>query len=94
MPDSAGVVQEAGYPLLPSISTRHSLHEPKASRLSVAHNLGIDNPASAAALKTEVPSGTDTGTPSTNNSIKFSDGLSGVPKSLQTVVLIIFLQKI
>ena len=41
MPSSAGVVQEAGVPLRPSISTRHRRQEPNASRLSVAHSLGI-----------------------------------------------------
>ena len=33
----------------PSISTRHSRHDPKAARRSVAHSLGMSMPASAAA---------------------------------------------
>jgi len=41
MPASAGVVQEAGVPFRPSISTRQRRQEPKASRLSVAQSLGI-----------------------------------------------------
>ena len=60
MPGVAGVVHEAGVPLRPSISTRHNRHEPNASRLSVAHNLGTSTPARAAARMTEVPSGTIT----------------------------------
>ena len=56
-----GVVHEAGVPLRPSISTRHSRHDPNASRLSVAHSFGMSTPASAAARMTEVPSGTVTG---------------------------------
>ena len=41
MPAATGVVQEAGVPARPSISTRHSRHEPNASRMSVAHSFGI-----------------------------------------------------
>src|SRR5258706_455922 len=37
MPFSAGVVQDAGVPLRPAISTRHRRHEPNASKESVAH---------------------------------------------------------
>ena len=40
-PSSAGVVQEAGVPLRPSISTRQRRQEPNASRLSVAQSFGI-----------------------------------------------------
>ena len=54
----AGVVQEAGVPLRPSISTRQSRQEPKASTMSVAHSFGICVPASIAARMIEVPSGT------------------------------------
>ena len=64
MPASAGVVQEAGVPFRPSISTRHSRHEPKASRLSVAQSLGIGLSISAAAAITDVPGGTLTLRPS------------------------------
>jgi hypothetical protein len=55
MPASAGVVQEAGKPRRPSISTRHSRQEPKGSRLSVAQSLGTLTPASTAARISEVP---------------------------------------
>ncbi len=60
MPGSHGVVQDAGVPLRPSISTRHSRHDPNGSSESVAHSLGIGNPASVAARSTEVPAGTVT----------------------------------
>ena len=64
MPSSAGVVQEAGVPLRPSISTRHSRQEPNASRLSVAQSFGIGLSTSAAAAITDVPAGTLTFRPS------------------------------
>jgi hypothetical protein len=38
-------------------------HEPKASRVSVEHNLGIGIPASAAARMIEVPAGALTVSP-------------------------------
>ena len=53
-----GVVQEAGVPTRPSISTRQSRQEPKASTMSVAQSFGIWVPASIAARMIEVPSGT------------------------------------
>jgi hypothetical protein len=40
MPSATGVVQEAGVPLRPSISTRQSRQEPKASTMSVAQSFG------------------------------------------------------
>ena len=64
MPSTTGVVQEAGVPARPSISTRQSRQEPKASTMSVAHSLGICVPNSAAARMIEVPSGTVTAMPS------------------------------
>ena len=64
MPSSAGVVQEAGVPLRPSISTRHRRQEPNASRLSVAQSLGIGLSIRAAAAITDVPGGTLTLRPS------------------------------
>ena len=64
MPSATGVVQEAGAPVRPSISTRHRRQEPNASRLSVAQSLGTDTPAIWAARMTEVPSGTVTAWPS------------------------------
>ena len=60
-PAATGVVQEAGVPARPSISTRHSRHEPNASSMSVAQSLGICVPISIAARMIEVPSGTVTG---------------------------------
>jgi hypothetical protein len=47
-------VQDAGKPRLPSISTKHTLHDPKDFKESVAHNLGILIPFSAAQLKHKV----------------------------------------
>jgi hypothetical protein len=41
MPGATGVVQEAGVPARPSISTRQSRQEPKASTMSVAQSFGI-----------------------------------------------------
>ena len=64
MPAATGVVQEAGVPARPSISTRHRRQEPKASSMSVAQSFGILMPSSIAARMTEVPAGTVTGTPS------------------------------
>ena len=87
MPGAAGVVHEAGVPLRPSISTRHSRHEPNGSRLSVAHSLGTSTPASAAARMTDVPSGTITVWPSMVTSTVAGAGSrryrsgAGVPRS-------------
>jgi hypothetical protein len=64
MPAATGVVQEAGVPALPSISTRHSLQEPKASSMSVEQSLGMAVPISIAARITDVPAGTVTVAPS------------------------------
>src|SRR5258708_4893759 len=58
MPGEHGSVHDDGVPFPPSTSTRHSRHEPNASRLSVAHSLGMSTPASAAARMTDGPSGT------------------------------------
>ena len=51
-------------PARPSISTRHSRQEPKASTMSVAQSFGICVPISIAARMIEVPSGTVTAWPS------------------------------
>jgi hypothetical protein len=59
IPSATGVVQEAGVPRRPSISTTHRRQEPNASTLSVAHSLGTD-PGLGAARITLVPSGTVT----------------------------------
>ena len=64
MPGATGVVQEAGVPLRPSISTRQSRQEPKASTMSVAQSFGTAMPASIEARMIDVPSGTVTSKPS------------------------------
>ena len=81
MPFSAGVVQDAGNPFLPSISTRHRRQDPKGSRLSVAQSFGIAMPASRAARKIGVPSGTAVGTPSISIETMLVDRPGGVPRS-------------
>ena len=60
MPSETGVVQEAGVPARPSISTRQSRQEPKGSSESVAQSFGILVPRLIAAAMTEVPAGTVT----------------------------------
>ena len=55
MAGSTGVVQEAGVPRRPSISTRQSRQEPKGSSESVAQSFGTSVPIRAAAAITEVP---------------------------------------
>ena len=79
MPSATGVVQEAGVPARPSISMRHSRHEPNASSISVAQSFGISIPASMAARMTEVPSGTEIGLPSIASATFFSALDWGVP---------------
>jgi len=81
MPCSAGVVHDAGYPLRPSISTRHNRHEPNGSRLSVAHSLGTFTPPSAAARMIDVPAATVTCMPSISSVTSCSEIRRGVPKS-------------
>src|ERR1700722_11511129 len=81
IPASAGVVQEAGVPFRPSISTRHRRQEPKASTLSVAHSLGIGLSIIAAAAITEVPGGTLTLRPSMVSVTVASPARIGVPVS-------------
>jgi hypothetical protein len=81
MPSATGVVHEAGVPGLPSISTRHSRQDPNASRLSVAHSLGMSIPDRAAARMTDVPGGTVTGWPSTSTDTVASPETAGVPRS-------------
>jgi hypothetical protein len=79
MPGSHGVVQDAGVPFLPSISTTQRRQEPKGWSESVAQSLGTSKPASAAARMTDVPAGTVTGTPSTTTSTRARDSAAGVP---------------
>ena len=79
MPGSHGVVQEAGVPFLPSISTRQRRHDPNGSSESVAQSFGIGIPASLAARRTEVPAGTQTSWPSTLTVIVSLPTLAGVP---------------
>ena len=81
IPASAGVVQEAGVPFRPSISTRHRRHEPKASTLSVAQSLGIGLSMRAAAAITDVPGGTLTLRPSIVSVTVASPVRIGVPVS-------------
>ena len=79
MPDSTGVVHEAGVPFLPSISTRHSRHEPNGCSESVAHSFGTGVPSSDAARMTEVPAGTVTVKPSISSDTSCSADDAGVP---------------
>ena len=79
MPFSAGVVQEAGVPRRPSISTRHMRQEPKGSSESVAQSLGILVPICIAAAMTEVPAGTVTLSPSMVSVTVCSLSRIGVP---------------
>jgi hypothetical protein len=79
MPSSAGVVQEAGVPRRPSISTRQIRQEPKGSRESVAQSLGIFVPIVMAAAMTEAPAGTRTGCPSMVSVTSLSALRTGVP---------------
>src|ERR1700733_5059515 len=81
IPASAGVVQEAGVPLRPSISIRHRRQEPKASTLSVAQSLGIGLSIRAAAAITDVPGGTLTLRPSMVSVTVASPVRIGVPVS-------------
>src|SRR5262245_38005832 len=85
MPSATGVVQEAGVPARPWISTRQSRQEPKASTMSVAHSFGISLPSSTAARMMEVPSDTVTATPSMVSVTVFSDLERGVPKSISWI---------
>src|SRR5579883_904396 len=84
MPGITGVVQEAGVPARPSISTRQSRQEPKASTMSVAHSFGICVPDTIAARMIDVPSGTVTRWPSMVSVTSFSDFEAGVPKSVSS----------
>ena len=79
MPSSTGVVQDAGVPLRPSISTMHMRQDPKGCNESVAHNLGIAQPDSLAARITEVPSGTKCVSPSMVTETITSEVDLGVP---------------
>src|SRR5258708_39624228 len=49
IPAATGVVQDAGGPARPSISTRQRRQAPNASTMSVAHSFGIFVPISMAA---------------------------------------------
>ena len=85
MPAAAGVVQEAGVPARPSISTRHRRQEPNACRLSVAQSLGSLIPASMAARMIDVPVGTVMGKPSTVRVMVVSALAAGAPKSISRI---------
>ena len=88
MPAATGVVQEAGVPARPSISTRQSRQEPKLSSMSVAQSLGISVPISIAARMIEVPAGTVTGSPSMVSVTVSSAAEAGVPKSISRISVI------
>ncbi len=75
-----GVVQEAGVPLRPSISTRQRRQEPKASTMSVAQSFGTFMPASIEARMMEVPSGTVISLPSMVSVTIFSEREAGGAK--------------
>ncbi len=81
MPGATSVVQLAGVPARPSISTRHMRQEPNAFSVSDAQSFGILTPISAAARMTDVPSGTVTSKPSIFTVTWASALLAGVPKS-------------
>src|SRR5258706_16157770 len=85
MPLSAGVVEDAGVPLRPWISTRQSRHEPNASSESVAKSFGTWMPASEAARMIEVPAGTVTGIPSISSVTVWPVSRAGVPRSIVAV---------
>ena len=75
----AGVVQEAGVPPLPSISTRQRRQEPKLFTMSLAQSFGTAMPASRAARMIDVPSGTVTEWPSMVSVTVLSERTAGVP---------------
>ncbi len=79
MPAATGVVQDAGMPLRPLISTRQSRQEPKASIMSEAQSFGTSMPASIAARMIDVPSGTVTSRPSMVSVTIVSEREAGVP---------------
>src|SRR5215475_4554882 len=85
MPSATGVVQEAGVPGRPAISTRHSRQEPNAASESVEQSLGTWMPATTAARITDVPSGTWTGVPSMRRVTVPSAGEGGVPWSISWI---------
>src|SRR6185312_15937224 len=76
---------EAGVPARPSISTRQSRQDPKASTMSVAQSFGTCVPASIAARMIDVPSGTVTVFPSMVSVTIVSDLERGVPKSVSWI---------
>jgi hypothetical protein len=73
------VVQEAGVPGRPSISTRHKRQEPKELSESVEQSFGTDPPASTAARMIEVPAGTLTPRPSMERLTSSALEEAGVP---------------
>src|SRR5262245_59361256 len=84
MPPATGVVQLAGKPPRPSISTRQTRQLPNASNMSVAQSFGTDLPAFAAASMTELPAGTETSTPSTVR-VTLGPSRGGVPVSMSSL---------
>src|SRR5665213_3218543 len=91
MPGATGVVQDAGVPLRPSISTRHRRQEPKLFTESVAQSFGILVPSSIAARMIDVPSGTVTSWPSISSVTIFVASDFAVPKSISFMSILMFL---
>src|ERR1044072_6175319 len=86
MPDATDVVQEAGKPCRPSISTKQTRQDPNASKLSVAQSLGMEAPASAAARMIDVPAGTEISCPSIQSVTRGPAGVTAlVPRSISPV---------
>ncbi len=79
MPSSTGVVQEAGVPRRPEISTRQSRQDPKGSSESVAQSFGTLIPSSIEARMIDVPAGTVTGRPSISSCTSTAEARRGVP---------------
>ena len=79
MPSPTGVVQDAGVPPRPSISTRQTRQEPNESSMSVAQSFGISTPPSIEARMIDVPSGTVMLRPSTVSVTCFCAFDAGVP---------------
>ena len=85
MPSATGVVQEAGVPARPSISTRQIRQDPNAFILSVAHSFGMSVPARLAARMIEVPAGTVTLAPSMVSVTLSAAAEAGVPWSVSRI---------
>ena len=83
------MVQDAGVPLRPSISTRQRRHEPNELSESVAQSFGILVPSSIAARMIDVPSGTVMEWPSISSVTIWVAADFGVPKSVSLMRVIL-----